>query len=175
MTERTHVRRGGASERLREIGCDLATTINRLIQTALIHGATEIEIQTGTAVAIVADNGKGVPGPSTLIDTIHGLTSPGPVRLPVLLGRRPVIESQQADGVRWTAQPTDEEMTGGGLPMTRPDHGSRRMGNGTTVLIDLLHDDGADIEQVARMAARGWPAQITVDGTPVGPLTEARA
>ena len=42
MTSRSSVRPGGIGTRLREVGGDLATTINRLIQTALMNGATEM-------------------------------------------------------------------------------------------------------------------------------------
>ena len=166
-TSTSTARPGGIGTKLREVGADLATTINRLIQAALMNGATEIEIQTGTAVAIVADNGRGAADPAAVLKTVHGLTRPGPTRLPVLLGRGPVIQSQQSDGMRWTAQPTDDEMNAEGAPMGTPDPGHRRMGTGTTVLIDLLHSDGTDTERDARQAARGWPARITVDGCPI--------
>ena len=167
-TNRASVRPGTISERLREVAGDIATTINRLIQAAMVNGATEIEITTGNASVIVADNGRGAADPREVIEQVNGLTHPGPARLPVLAGRHPVISSRQDGGMRWTAYPTDDEMEGGRRPIATPDPSQSRMRTGTTILIDLLNGDGRDIERLAREAAAGWPARITVDGHPIG-------
>ena len=167
MTKRASVRPGSFGEHLREVACDIATTINRLIQNAMVNGATEIEITTANACVIVADNGHGAAEPQEVMAQVNGLTDPGPARLPVLIGRRPVISSRQEGGMRWTAYPSDEEMERGDQPIVTPDTNQSRRTTGTTILIDLLNGDGSDIERLAREAAAGWPARITVDGSPV--------
>ena len=166
-TRTTSVRPGSLSERLHEVAADLATTINRLIQAAMVNGATEIDTTTGNASVIVTDNGRGAADPRELIKQVNGMTDPGPARLPVLIGRRPMISSRQERGLRWTAYPTDAEMEQGRRSAMTPDTDQRRSRTGTTVLIDLLHGDGTDVERIARDAAADWPARITVDGQPI--------